>query len=55
MNFGTCELRTCRYNDNGVCIDELNRKRCVDLCSAVLGDRVMDFFEKERTAEDDLK
>ena len=55
MTYGRCELKTCRYNNKCECTDEGNRKRCVDVCSAVLGDKVKDFFETKRKAEDDLR
>lgn len=55
MTYGRCELRTCCYNRNCECVDEAARRRCIDVCSAVLGNKVKDFFETKRKAEDDLR
>lgn len=55
MTYGKCELLTCIYNKNHECNDKLNRERCVGLCSAVLGEQFMKFFENERMEGDDLK
>ena len=55
MTHEKCELLSCRFNSGHRCTDEPNRKRCLDMCLAVLGDDYMRFFEKERCAEDDLR
>lgn len=55
MTYGRCELRTCFYNRNCKCVDKERRKRCENVCSAVLGIKVKDFFETKRKAEDDLR
>ena len=31
-----CNLTTCRYNEDGKCTNEENRKECIEVASAVL-------------------
>lgn len=35
-----CNLTTCRYNENGKCMNEEKRKECVEVAEKVLADRL---------------
>lgn len=45
MKFDKCNFTTCRYNANGRCQSEENRKECVEVSKKVL--RLNDMVKKE--------
>lgn len=36
FNIKTCNLDTCRYNQDGQCGNEQAREECIEVCSKVL-------------------
>lgn len=36
LSFNSCNLTTCRYNQDGQCTNKHARKECVELCVKVL-------------------
>lgn len=53
--YGECGFQSCRYNRNGYCTSEPDRKVCLEVTEMVLGKDYEDFKRWKEDIRDDGK
>lgn len=53
--YGECGFQSCRYNRNGCCTSEPDRKVCLEVTEMVLGKDYEDFKRWKEEIRDDGK
>ena len=55
IKYGECGFQSCRYNQNGYCTSESDRKVCLEVTEMVLGKDYEDFKRWKEEIRDDGK